>query len=388
MPGCRRSRDYWPEFALVQEPLPYTLRSSTFINSGKAQNMTVDWVETLNFERRNNFDFLRFLFAFIVVMAHTVTLSGNPDLAELSFLFDSEISVYGFFIISGFLITKSCLTSKNFNAYLAKRSKRLLPAYVFVVLMCALTFSLLSSYDLAEYFTSSGLLKYVISNLLFLNFLQPNLPGVFEHNNLQAINGALWTIKVEVSFYLILPILFHFLRRVKKLFTVNVILGVIYISAFIYRYVCDLGLQHSGIGIFKELGYQLPGVVNYFVVGMALLINYDFVRSNEKYLTTVALAIFIAHYFTKMDYLLAPSLGMIIFYTAYHCRRLNNWGKHGDISYGIYIFHFPLIQILVSFGLFAMYPFFMVFAAPAMVIIIGFLSWNLIEKRYLKERLA
>jgi peptidoglycan/LPS O-acetylase OafA/YrhL len=126
--------------------------------------------------RDNNFNFLRLLFAFSVAVGH-----GMPSEYDypLRGLFNGHVAVCGFFIISGFLITKSYSVSKSIKDYFAKRCRRLLPAYILVVMLCAAGLSLISSLPAGEYFTSPALFKHIAASLLFLNFPQPGLPGVF-----------------------------------------------------------------------------------------------------------------------------------------------------------------------------------------------------------------
>jgi peptidoglycan/LPS O-acetylase OafA/YrhL len=64
---------------------------------------------------------------------------------------------------------------------------------------------------------------------------------------------------------------------------------------------------------------------------------------------------------------------------------LGNFAKYGDFSYGVYITHFPILQILVSFGLFYTQPFFALGLASLMVLFISFFLWHLIEKQFLRK---
>ena len=114
---------------------------------------------------KNNFDFLRFLFAFVVILSHIIDLSLYPDFLFLKKFFDTHLSVTGFFIISGFLIAGSYVKTQNIRKYFVKRAKRLLPAYLFIITFCAILFSIFSSYNLSEYFLNSMLYKYFFANL-------------------------------------------------------------------------------------------------------------------------------------------------------------------------------------------------------------------------------
>ena len=72
------------------------------------------------------------------------------------------------------------------------------------------------------------------------------------------------------------------------------------------------------------------------------------------------------------------------FYLAYNFRFLNNFGKYGDFTYGIYIYHFPLIQVFVYLGLFDIYPPLLMFIITIiLVLFLAILSWNYIELPFL-----
>src|SRR5690606_26785217 len=109
----------------------------------------------------------------------------------------SDLAVKGFFIVSGFLIFMSYENTSDVEKYFWKRLKRIYPGYLIVIFLtciCATFFILFTGGDVPI----AALIKYFLANFLFLNFLQPDLPGIFESNALTAINGALWTLKIEV----------------------------------------------------------------------------------------------------------------------------------------------------------------------------------------------
>ncbi len=94
-------------------------------------------------------------------------------------------------------------------------------AYVDVVSVAALTLLSFSSLSASQYF-GLGFWKYLGANLLFLNFLAPGLPGVFTSHLNYAEDGALWTLKIEVVFYLCVPIIYYLCHR----FGTKIIMGV------------------------------------------------------------------------------------------------------------------------------------------------------------------
>ena len=326
------------------------------------------WGSALLVPRKNNLDFLRFV-----------------ELKPLTVLFETIIAVRGFFIISGFLITKSWLTSRNPKRYFLNRAKRLLPGYISVVTICAFGLVFLSTLSPATYFSSPEWWRYLACNLLFANFLQPNLPGVFLGHVDTAVDGALWTIKIEVTFYLCLPFIMWALLRLKTKFATNVALVGIYVSAFVYRLLADYLFQATHVGWTSELSHQFPGFLSYFVFGMAMLLNIDVIQKFKNRLILPAGLAFGLHYLTGSDWLVAVSLGLIIFYVAFGLKGLNNFGKHGDFSYGIYIYHFPLIQIAVSVGLLQQQPYLFLVCMLVVVVVVGVLSWKLLGRRFLER---
>lgn len=149
---------------------------------------------------QNSFPFLRLLCALIVLYEHAVVLTGAENLP----CFDLRgIAVNIFFILSVFWVTQSYLKSTSIREYAKKRFKKIFPLYFTVVILSAILLVFLSSFSAKEYFTNIGFFKYLVANLSTMNFIHPTLPGVFEGMALGgSVNGSLWTIKVELGFYI------------------------------------------------------------------------------------------------------------------------------------------------------------------------------------------
>jgi peptidoglycan/LPS O-acetylase OafA/YrhL len=292
----------------------------------------------------------------------------------------SSIAVKAFFIVSGFLIFMSYENTQNIKNYFFKRLRRIYPAYFVVIVLCVLVGAIFSTYSFSQYW-SLDVLKYIISNLLFLNFLQPDLPGLFENNKIQAINGALWTLKIEVMFYCFVPLAvmaFNKFGRIRVLVTIYC-LSILY-SLLIFK----LGDQ-SGSSLYQELQRQLPGQLTFFIAG-ALCYYYLEAFIKNSYILVV-LAIFCLFLQDHLPWLLIEPLvlAVLVVYAACVLPYLGNFAKYGDFSYGVYITHFPILQILVSFGLFYTQPFFALGLASLVVLFISFFLWHLIEKQFLRK---
>jgi len=333
--------------------------------------------------KQNNFNFLRFYFAFIVVIGHLIEISNIKAFQKFAPYFNTYISVTAFFCISGFLISRSYLNTPNLKDYFKKRAARLLPAYLFIIFTCAIFLSLLSEYSFSEYFTHPVLFKYLFANLSFLNFIQPCLPGVFSNEiSSCTVNAALWTLKIEVSFYLIIPIILYLTKKIRLKYLLFI---GIYLLSIIYRNTFEYLSTLNGVGYYTIIARQLPGFMSYFVCGIALYYYFEFFIRNKKILLFFSVLIFILERKFGVEFLSPLALSIIVFFIAFSFKQLNGFAKHGDISYGIYIFHYPIMKIVTSLGFFNKYnPVVVSLFIIILVLLVGYASWHLIEKRFLK----
>lgn len=99
----------------------------------------------------NDFDLLRFIFAFVVFLVHAHTFTQNLLLAPLGQWLSSEFAIQGFFVISGYLVYMSYQNSRAPLDYLQKRARRIYSAYLTVIVLCAAFGATLTSRSLGEY---------------------------------------------------------------------------------------------------------------------------------------------------------------------------------------------------------------------------------------------
>jgi len=320
---------------------------------------------------KNNFDFLRVLLAFIVFVGHLGALAASDELK----IFEHspvEIAVFGFFVVSGFLIARSYDRSSSLKSYLKKRIKRIVPAYLLVVFLCAILLSLVSTYSFTDYFSNTQVYKYLFWNSLFLNFKAPWLPGVFGN---QAVNGALWTLKIEMCYYFCVPLLFLLFGKNNRYR--NISLMIIYFLSLVYlNYFESLGKI--------SLAKQLPGTLSFFIPGMLIYFNFDKFIKHKNLLFIIAILTVWIDLITGIILFSPMMIGIITLYIAYSFKFLNNFGKYGDFTYGIYIFHFPIIRTFTTLGLFKDYnPYIMALVCMLVVIGVGISSWHFYEKKFL-----
>ena len=334
--------------------------------------------------RQNNFNFLRFYFAFVVVIGHIIVISEVKDFQFLAPYFSTYTSVTAFFCISGFLITQSYFNSTSVRSYFRKRAARLLPAYVLVIVLSAIFLSLLSQYSISEYFKNPQLLKYVLANLSFLNFIEPNLPGVFLQKGLSPdVNGALWTLKVEVCFYLIVPALLLLAERIKRKYLLFIGL---YLLSIIYKNSLEYISQVNQNNTYAMLAHQLPGFISYFVCGIALFYYQSTFQKYKIRFLISGLVVYLLERNLELEILTPLSLSLLVFTVAFSIKQLNSFGKYGDISYGLYLFHCPIIKAATYLGYFQKYnPFFVALIVILVVVGVSLASWHWVEKGFLKR---
>ena len=327
----------------------------------------------------NNFTVLRLIFASMVVASHILYLPNIAELHSLRKYTAFQFGLQGFFVVSGFLVVFSYERNKGLADYFTKRFKRILPAYFFVVISCAIGLQFLSKLTLIEYFSSLQFWKYLIFNLGFMNFAAPSLPGVFEENMMTAVNGSLWTIKIELAFYFAVPVLMALSNK----FGARKVFSIFYLASFLWTTTFELLNQSTGNSIFHTLAVQAPGQFTYFLSGAAAYLYLKSGRTSPKSITAAA-ALFVYTISSGFVFdLFAPiAIATLTCWAAYRLKPLSRLNEMGDYSYGIYIYHWPVIQIAVAIGLFRFNSAVAIFLCAITVFLLAILSWKYVERPF------
>ena len=340
--------------------------------------------------RRNNLTLIRLILALIVLAKHCMDSSVSPAFLGVKGLFDSQDAVCLFFFISGLLVTASYERSPTLKDYAVKRLVRIFPLYLVAVIGAALILCLASTLPAARYFTEPAFWKYLFWNCLTLNFMQRTLPGVFEGNPFNSsVNDPLWTVKTELFFYACLPLICFVAGKIRGRGGKNLFLAALYVSSFIYRYLCRKLSVVLGLPFLFPLAMEAPGYIGAFVLGMLCFFNFG---TLERLLPSRVSFVCFAGSLTLVilsDMGLVPRipdsikyllLSFICFYVAFSFRFLNGLSQMPDCSYAIYLFHYPLLQWLISRGLFIASPWLSLCLCAALSFAIA-LAASLLESR-------
>ncbi len=289
------------------------------------------------------FDLMRLLAALLVVVSHTFPLAGQPPFRICGVEDLGALGVSIFFVISGYLVTASYL--RDPKAYLLKRLLRIEPGLIASLAVTVLALSVITTAPLADYWPKA--LLYVLRNALLYPATY-DLPGVFQTAPIPGVvNGVLWTLRLEFTFYLVLMLIRARLALVLALLSLCAAVWVI--MTFGWPDWADT--QPTRIAFLGARNGLL------FFAGAALQLTRNGV---SPWLGAASVFAF-------------PLIGPLALPTA--VLGLARPGKLPfDLSYGVYIYAFPIQQVLAAYGQLNL------LTAVLGVLPFAALSWFLVER--------
>lgn len=314
--------------------------------------------------RNNSFDLIRHIAALMVLFSHHFVLSGleEPGIAGYNSL--GGIAVIAFFSISGLLITQSYLNSRSFNDYLSKRVARIFPALI----LCAFVMTYIGGGWFAEGYTgsSSALIDFLRISAFGRADIAPITDGFIFG---ESFNGSLWTLKIEFGFYLLLAVALASYRRALMPWALLAAFGL---ATYIF------GNNLSGALAAKLAVYSAAGIA--FFAGAVIAFHKQ--RFSDKRVQVLTLVVGVALVLASIGTALAGVLATLGFCLATLSIGLMYVDKsirgRFDISYGIYLYAFPVQQLVINKTSLGFVP--SMLLSALIVITLAIASWRLVEQ--------
>ncbi len=316
----------------------------------------------------NNFDFLRFAAAAVIVVMHAYALRlgyvGIGMYDPVALMGQAGLAIL--LVTSGYLIAMSWESTASPRRFAWKRFLRVVPALIPEIFLTLFIIGpLMTSLPLGEYFGA----LFSPAGLATIPFFENgSVIGLFQGNPWTYVNGSLWTIPVEVLMYGVVAALgiAGLLRRW------GAIPAVAAINILLWLYWFDDPRM-------AKVRFTL-----YFLIGAYLYLHRERIAYRPAFAGALLLMLALSAltpYLTVAGVLCIPYL--VVYAAHLPVPYLNNFGRPGDFSYGIYIYHYPIQQTIIQVtentlllpalcGL----SFLVTFA-------FAFLSWHVVEKRAL-----
>ena len=332
----------------------------------------------------NNFDFLRFVLASLVVFSHSFPIGTGTEafeplaLATKGQLTFGGLAVDAFFVISGFLILHSWQARPEVGAFLRKRVLRIYPAFLVVAVLDAFLIAPLYAGGTSPPIDFAFVGRFIV-NALRLEAITPG-PSFIGNPAEGTVNGSLWSISYEFWCYLgILVLGLVGLAGRRWLLACGLVLFVVVSFVFAWRH-----LTPGGRWLGQIFGYPpfWARLLPFFIAGMAFHAWRDRLVLNAKGAAVAAVALVIgAQLPYGLSLVLPIASAYIIFWLAFlPAPRLSTFARRGDLSYGIYLFSFPILQILVHHAGAPMPPWLLFMVGWPISIAAAALSWTFVER--------
>jgi peptidoglycan/LPS O-acetylase OafA/YrhL len=334
---------------------------------------------------------IRFGLAITVIIAHSSPLSGfccEPFVSPI--LSSGDAAVGAFFALSGLLVTMSAMRSSA-QDYLIARVRRIFPAYILVLTVTAFILApaihFLTNGTMAEFSWSSakGPIAYVVDNVTLSVDTHHRINKVFDGTTpYVGINGSIWTLAIEFRAYLLA--LFIVIIGKKVGLTRSSVFALLLTLSWLLLFHLYPALGRATLPDLLEPKY-MPNIFVFLCGSVVATVAHRIKLTHAKGLA----AIVILYAALQMeDPFYAPiGLGTLVIVLPYLASlvpaRPFRWFAN-DLSYGTYLWGFPVAQTLafLGFNSLGLFPFALLTIICTLPI--AALSWFLVERRFLKRR--
>lgn len=338
------------------------------------------------FSKENNFDLIRLIASIQVAVTHLANYSGVES-RFISYLgYFPGVPV--FFFISGFLIyqsfTSTIRTQRHYFAF--NRVLRLYPGLFVCTLLTAVSIEM-AGYHIFERQYIDDLARLIIAHGSIFQFYNP---GFLREYGSGAINGSLWTIGVEVQFYVLTPLLFFLFSRYKNA-------AMVLLCIFLCANVANTHLNERQSIASQLIDYSFVPWFYMFLLGAFVSMHKEICIRITRWKFLHLLIPYCACYYLAETMQLGTGnsinpvcfmlLAIIIIKCAYsHPLLSDKLLQRNDISYGIYIYHMPIINYLIHTKATDSGNAFLIGAF--LTLVISILSWFVIEKPFLRLKIT
>lgn len=326
---------------------------------------------------KNNITLTRLILACMVIVGHTYVLNpvgSHIDIISAVEPFDDfgSFAVKIFFFLSGLLVVNSLQNRKNSFHYWSHRFLRIFPALIIILVISAFIIGpIFTKLNIHSYFNDKATYRYVYKNIILIT--KYNLPGVFENNKYaNAVNGSLWSLSWEFKCYIITYLIY--LISFKKYFkwVGTILFSILAIQVIYFRYFLSYDLTWN------------PHYPFYYCLGAIIALHADKIKLDFRILGLM-FALMVLGYFIGFPY-------NTVFFISFFCLFLLwlsttklslKFKLENDISYGVYLWGFIVQQCInACFPDLGFFTYMLV--ALSLSIVMGAISWFLIEKPSMK----
>ena len=332
--------------------------------------------------RDNNLNAIRLVLALAVLWGHCAPLTLGYEVGAHRRI--QNVAAYYavdlFFFLSGFLITASWLHSKSLGDYLRRRILRIHPGFFVALVFSIGAETLANPRGLLHKTLSLDQLRVALADGVRLSAFHLTGPLIFPNNPYPHVsNGSMWTIPMEFFCYLAvaaLGMVYLFKRRRLILFG----------TVILYILNCRMAMGGESVSLHDRRFLLL------FFLGTNAWLWRDKIPMHGG-IAWLAAVLGVGEFaFVNLPPLLTPLMILIHLFSWPYLllwlgyagtNPVTRWCESTDISYGVYLYAFPIRQLIAT-AAWGRNPSIMFITAAPLTLLAGLASWHLVEKWFLR----
>jgi peptidoglycan/LPS O-acetylase OafA/YrhL len=369
---------------MLRMPLSGSAPAEAMNGATAATGPKSGWDTRLAGKEENSFDAIRLGLATLVIFEHSYFLISNRFDGEPLYRLTGGQYNFGasavcmFFAISGFLVTRSWVMTENLQRYLAKRVARIVPGFLVATFVACVLLGPFIAGDPAHFLAQQKWLPIAISALALR---QVDVIGVLAGNAVNLVHGTLWTIKYEFDCYLLIALIGSLgLLSPRRAWA-------IYLSLFAGLFAARAGwiqlpvFDHGIAALLISSPDQWPALFPFFFAGSAFYLYRDYIVKTAAVFAGAILLLALSCAMGGMYWaLMIGGTYAVIYLALSSSAHLVLFGKRVDLSYGVYLYGWPVGQTLLYFTHQKLSPLPLFALTMAVTLVVAYASWRVVER--------